>query len=51
MAQEGIGRFVHVGPGDVTASMARRSVPDAEVVVVSDPGDVGEAIKAMGTMA
>lgn len=29
--------FVHVGPGDVTAGMARRTVPDATVLVASDP--------------
>ena len=29
--------FVHVGPGDVTAGMARRTVPSAPVLVVSGP--------------
>jgi [acyl-carrier-protein] S-malonyltransferase len=29
--------FVHVGPGDVTAGMARRTVTDATVLVASDP--------------
>ncbi len=28
--------FVHVGPGDVTAGMARRSTPDRTVLVVND---------------
>jgi [acyl-carrier-protein] S-malonyltransferase len=29
--------FVHVGPGDVTAGMARRTVPSAPVLVASGP--------------
>jgi malonyl CoA-acyl carrier protein transacylase len=33
----GVDTFVHVGPGDVTAGMARRSAPDATVLVASDP--------------
>ena len=51
MAQAGISLFVHVGPGDVTAGMARRTVPDAQVVAVSAPEDVHAAVEAMGTMA
>ncbi len=27
--------FVHVGPGDVTAGMAKRTVPDIAVVTVN----------------
>jgi [acyl-carrier-protein] S-malonyltransferase len=38
MAEDGIDVFVHIGPGDVTAGMARRTVPGAEVLVVSDMG-------------
>ncbi|HIE22402.1 MAG TPA: ACP S-malonyltransferase, partial [Acidimicrobiia bacterium] len=51
MAQAGISLFVHVGPGDVTAGMALRTVPDAQVVAVSAPEDVHAAVEAMGTMA
>jgi [acyl-carrier-protein] S-malonyltransferase len=35
MAAAGVDTFVHVGPGDVTAGLARRTVPDARVEVVS----------------
>jgi len=37
IASMGVDTFVHVGPGDVTAGMARRSAPDATVLVASDP--------------
>lgn len=50
MAAQGIGAFVHVGPGDVTAGMARRTVEGAEVIVVSEIDDVQTATKALGTM-
>lgn len=36
LSEAGITTFVHVGPGDVTAGLAKRSVPDAEIKVVSD---------------
>ncbi len=36
MAAAGINTFIHVGPGDVTAGMAKRSVEDPTVVVVND---------------
>lgn len=51
MAAEGIRTFVHVGPGDVTAGMARRTVEGAEVLVVSGINEVQTASKALGTMA
>jgi [acyl-carrier-protein] S-malonyltransferase len=35
MAEAGVTRFVHIGPGDVTAGLARRSVEGAETYVVS----------------
>ncbi len=40
MAAAGIDTFVHVGPGDVTAGLARRSVPGATIHVVSTLEDV-----------
>jgi [acyl-carrier-protein] S-malonyltransferase len=50
MARRGIRTFVHVGPGDVTAGMAKRTVRDAEVLVVSEIGGIPTAIDALGTM-
>lgn len=43
-ADQGVEVFVHVGPGDVTAGLVRRTVPDAEVIVVSDLGALGTAV-------
>jgi [acyl-carrier-protein] S-malonyltransferase len=40
MAASGIGTFIHVGPGDVTAGMAKRSVEDPTIVVVNDAAGV-----------
>jgi len=44
MAGEGVDTFVHVGPGDVTAGLARRSAPGCETIVVSDLDDVAGAV-------
>lgn len=51
MSRSGVGTFVHIGPGDVTAGMVRRSLDDAEVVVVSSISEVGDAVSVLGTMA
>ena len=40
MSAAGITTFVHVGPGEVTAGMARRTVPGARVLTVSSVEDV-----------
>ena len=40
MSASGVTTFVHIGPGDVTAGMARRAVPDAHVLTVSTVADV-----------
>jgi [acyl-carrier-protein] S-malonyltransferase len=48
MAAAGITTFVHVGPGDVTAGLARRSVEGAETIVVSALDDVPAAVAALG---
>ncbi|HEY6634261.1 MAG TPA: ACP S-malonyltransferase [Acidimicrobiia bacterium] len=40
MSTVSIDTFVHVGPGDVTAAMAKRSVEGASVHVVSSLGDI-----------
>lgn len=50
MAESGIDTFVHVGPGDVTAGMARRTVPEATVHVVSDLDDIPAVAAALGTV-
>jgi [acyl-carrier-protein] S-malonyltransferase len=50
MAASGIDTFVHVGPGDVTAGMARRTVSDAKVLVVSKIDEIDEAAGSLGTM-
>jgi len=44
MAATGIGSFVHVGPGDVTAGLAKRSVEGTETVVVSLLEDIDTAV-------
>lgn len=43
MARNGVNTFIHVGPGDVTAGLARRCVPDAEVLTVSTMAEVPAA--------
>jgi [acyl-carrier-protein] S-malonyltransferase len=35
MADAGVGTFVHIGPGDVTAGLAKRAVEGAAVHIVS----------------
>ncbi|HHC09189.1 MAG TPA: [acyl-carrier-protein] S-malonyltransferase [Actinobacteria bacterium] len=47
MADAGIRTFVHVGPGDVTAGLARRSVEGATTLVVSDLSDIPDAVAAL----
>lgn len=51
MAATGVDKFVHVGPGDVTAGMARRTIADAEVHVISDIEDIHAAAEALVTIA
>jgi [acyl-carrier-protein] S-malonyltransferase len=50
MERQGIDRFVHIGPGDVTAGLVRRTIQDARVVVISDFEDIPAGIEAIGTM-
>lgn len=50
MAASGIGTFVHIGPGDVTAGLAKRTVPDANVFTVSSLDDIDSAVESLGTM-
>jgi len=51
MAAAGIRRFVHVGPGDVTVGLARRSVEGAETLVVSRLDEVDAAAAALNAVA
>ena len=47
IAATGVQTFVHVGPGDVTAGMARRTVTDSETLIVNDLATIDEAIKSL----
>jgi len=50
MSNRGISGFVHIGPGDVTAGLVRRILPEAEVSVVSELADIASVATALGTM-
>lgn len=50
MAASGIDTFVHVGPGDVTAGMARRTVEGATVHVVSEVADIPAVADSLVTV-
>lgn len=50
MNSTGIDTFVHIGPGDVTAGMAKRTLDGAQVVVVSSLADIGKGADVVGTM-
>jgi [acyl-carrier-protein] S-malonyltransferase len=47
MAAAGIDTFIHVGPGDVTAGMAKRAAPGTTVVVVNSLAGLDEAASAL----
>jgi [acyl-carrier-protein] S-malonyltransferase len=51
MAAVGIDTFVHIGPGDVTAGMARRTVEGANVHVVSSSADIPGVADALVSIA
>lgn len=44
MADAGVEAFVHIGPGDVTAGMAKRTIKGATVITVSSLDDIGAAV-------
>jgi [acyl-carrier-protein] S-malonyltransferase len=50
MAAAGIETFVHVGPGDVTAGLARKTVEGARVVAISAIDDIRSALDAVVTI-
>jgi [acyl-carrier-protein] S-malonyltransferase len=50
MAGAGVSTFVHVGPGDVTAGMAKRTVDDAATLIVSDSAGIDAAVDALSTI-
>ena len=50
MASAGINGFIHVGPGDVTAGMVRRTIEDVSVLTVSDRDGIDAAIDAIPTI-
>lgn len=47
MADAGVEVFVHVGPGDVTAGLAKRSLPDSEIHVVSSLHDASRVAELL----
>lgn len=50
ISTSGVTTFVHVGPGDVTAGLARKCVADPVVLSISSIEDVDEAVATLGTM-
>lgn len=50
MGEAGIRMYLHIGPGNVTATMAKRAVPDSEVHSFSHVADVQEAAQRIGSL-
>ena len=50
MGEAGIRMFLHIGPGNVTATMAKRTVPDSEAHHLSHVADVEEAAARLGSL-
>ncbi|MDE0232625.1 MAG: ACP S-malonyltransferase [bacterium] len=50
MAGRGVEAFVHVGPGKVTAGLARRTVPSAKVLTVNDLAGAAKAAESISSM-
>ncbi len=48
MAADGVSAFVHVGPGDVTAGMAKRSAPGSTTAAIGTLDGIDEAAEALG---
>lgn len=50
IAALGVDTFVHVGPGDVTAGLAKRTVDGARTLAVSTMADIAPVARSLGTM-
>lgn len=50
MADGGVDTFVHVGPGDVTAGMATRTVDGATVHAISEGSDIPDVVDSLVTV-
>jgi [acyl-carrier-protein] S-malonyltransferase len=50
MSASGIDSYVHIGPGDVTAGLAKRTIPGADVYTVSSLEDVASVAESLSTM-
>lgn len=50
MARRGVEVFVHVGPGKVTAGLARRTVPSATVLTVNDLAGAAKVAESISSM-
>ncbi|HUG07716.1 MAG TPA: ACP S-malonyltransferase [Acidimicrobiia bacterium] len=50
MAATGMDTFVHIGPGDVTAGMAKRTVEGIEVHVISEVADIPAVADSLVTV-
>lgn len=50
MGEAGIKIYLHIGPGNVTATMAKRTVADSEVHSFSHVSDVQEAAQRIGSL-
>lgn len=50
MAAQGVDVFVHIGPGKVTAGLARRTVRSAEVLVVNDVEGAARAAESLSSI-
>jgi [acyl-carrier-protein] S-malonyltransferase len=50
MSMAGVEAFVHIGPSDVTAGMAKRTVKDAQVITVSSLDDIGAAVDGLAVV-
>jgi [acyl-carrier-protein] S-malonyltransferase len=50
MSSAGIDTFVHIGPGDVTAGLARRTIAGSVVLTISGIDDIRTALDAVVTM-
>lgn len=51
MAETGIDHFLHVGPGDVTVGMAKRSAPGGTYLAVSASDAIPRVAAAIGSIA